>query len=97
MNIGHTCVIPVFILAMAEWNVDGDGESLIISTHIVDWWRPLPALNVCLTATSLFSLRLPSVSFPSPHPPYSIVPACRFGIAEDRATSPYRLYFLFLS
>ena len=25
MNIGHTCVIPGFFLAMAEWNVDGDG------------------------------------------------------------------------
>jgi hypothetical protein len=26
MNIGHTCVIPgVFFLAIAEWNVDGDG------------------------------------------------------------------------
>jgi hypothetical protein len=31
-----------FFLAMAEWNVDGDGESLIISTHIIDWWRPRP-------------------------------------------------------
>ena len=41
-------------------------ESLIISTHIIDWWRrPSPALNVCQTATSLhvFSLRLPSVGF----------------------------------
>src|SRR6266566_2323160 len=51
MNIGHTCVIPI-VLAMAEWNVDGDGESLIISTHIIDWWRPWPTLNVCQTATS---------------------------------------------
>jgi hypothetical protein len=41
-------------------------ESLIISTHIIDWWRrPSPALNVCQTATSphVFSLRLPSVGF----------------------------------
>jgi hypothetical protein len=53
--------------------------------------------NVCQTATSpythVFSLRLPSVGLQSQHPPYSIVPACCFGIAKDRATSPHHLYF----
>ena len=85
---------------MAEWNVDGDGEILIISTHIID------------VAALTRAQRLPDGDFPSrsplffatplrqfsvSHPPYSIVPACCFGITEDRATSPYHLYFLFLS
>lgn len=57
------------------------------------------ALNVCQTATSphVFSLRLPSVGFPSPHPPHSIVPACCFGIAEDRDTFLHHHHFLFFS
>ena len=27
MNIGHACVIPVFFLVMAKWNVEGWSES----------------------------------------------------------------------
>jgi hypothetical protein len=91
-----------FFLAMAEWNVDGDGESLIVSTHIIDWWRPSRSRAQRLPdgdfpSRSRLFFATPSVGFPYLHPPYSTVPACCFGIAEDRATSPHHLYFLFFS
>lgn len=59
---------------MAEWNVDGDGESLIISTHIVDWWRPWGLAR---------AQRLPDGDFPSRSRLFFATPLRQFSVSTS--------------
>ena len=84
---------------MAEWNVDGDGESLIISTHIIDWWRPRPRSTF---ARRRLPLPLPSFlcdSLPSVFRLY-ILRTLLFlhaAFALPRTAPPLRIIFIFYS